>query len=224
MPKTQINAQPGAQPDGYLATPTATHSNGRAVLVLHAWWGLNDTIRAFCDRLAQNGFTALALDLYHGKVTASIPEAKEWGQALDAKHLQAKAEVTEAAQYLYELTGQHSIAVAAFSLGGYYAVDLSVAKPDLVNAVVLFYGAGEGDFSTSKSAYLGHFADQDEYEPRRFADDMLAAAQQAGRPINFHYYPNTKHWFFEPDRTQEFNPEAAQLAWDRTLAFLQQSS
>ena len=71
------------QPDGYLAIPPT--GNGSAVLVLHAWWGLNDTIRAFCTRLAASGFVAFAPDLYHGKVADTIAGAETLSSTLDAK-------------------------------------------------------------------------------------------------------------------------------------------
>ena len=61
--------------------------------MLHAWWGLNDTIKAFCTRLAEAGFVAFAPDLYHGKVADTIADAETLGKALDANHLQAKAEI-----------------------------------------------------------------------------------------------------------------------------------
>ena len=69
-----------ARPQGFLALPPA--GNGNGVLVLHAWWGLNDTVKAFCTRLANFGFVAFAPDLYHGKVTDSIAEAETLSQAL----------------------------------------------------------------------------------------------------------------------------------------------
>ena len=87
---------PHAQPDGYLAVPST--GTGHGVLVLHAWWGLNDTIKAFCTRLADSGFVAFAPDLYHGKVADNIADAETLGSALDANHLQAKAEIAEATQ------------------------------------------------------------------------------------------------------------------------------
>ena len=61
------------QPQGFLAVPSTGKSPG--VLVLHAWWGLNDTIKAFCTRLAESGFVAFAPDLYHGKVADNIADA-----------------------------------------------------------------------------------------------------------------------------------------------------
>ena len=79
---------------GYLALPE--HGDGPGVLVLHAWWGLNDTIKAFCTRLAEAGFVAFAPDLYHGKVADTIADAETLGQALDANHIQARAEIRDA--------------------------------------------------------------------------------------------------------------------------------
>jgi carboxymethylenebutenolidase len=60
------------QPDGYLAMPPA--GKGLGVLILHAWWGLNDTMKAFCTQLADSGFVAFAPDLYHGKVADTIAD------------------------------------------------------------------------------------------------------------------------------------------------------
>ncbi|MBX3084304.1 MAG: dienelactone hydrolase family protein [Anaerolineae bacterium] len=209
------------QPDGYLAMPAA--GKGGAVLVLHAWWGLNDTIKAVCDRLAAVGFVAFAPDLYHGKVTDQIAEAETLGSALDARADQAKAELLEAAVFLKDRAGSDTsgIAVIGFSLGAYYALDLSVHAPESIRSVVLFYGTGPADFSQSKAAYLGHFAAQDVYEPPENVNGLEEALTQAGRPVTFYQYPGTGHWFFEPDRVQVYNPAAAALAWERTLAFLQ---
>ena len=88
--------------------------------------------------------------------------------------------------------------------------------------MVLFYGAGDGiDFSRSKAAYLGHFAEHDPYESRSQVDQLDRVPQAgAGRPVTFHHYPGTGHWFAEPDRKDAYNEAAANLAWDRTLAFL----
>ena len=211
------------QPDGYLALPPAGRGNG--VLVLHAWWGLNETMKAFCRRLAESGFVAFAPDLYHGKVADSIADAEILGKALDANHIQAKAEIAEATSFLHERAGQvaNGVAVIGFSLGAYYALDLAAADPERIRSVVLFYGTGDGDFSRSKAAYLGHFAERDEYEPGANVDGLEEALRRAGRPVTFHRYAGTGHWFFEPDRTQAYDRAAANLAWDRTLAFLKRT-
>lgn len=212
-----------AQPDGYLAVPST--GKGSPVLVLHAWWGLNDTMKAFCTRLAGSGFVAFAPDLYHGKVADDIAGAESLGSALDAKQVQAKAEIADATRFLNERAGQvdGGLAVIGFSMGAYYALDLSVTDPEHIRSVVVFYGTGPADFTRSRAAYLGHFAENDEFEPQSNVDALESAIRSAGRPVTFHRYPGTGHWFFEPDRSQAFNQAAASLAWDRTLAFLRRS-
>lgn len=208
-----------SQPEGYLASPP--NGQGHGVLVLHAWWGLNDTIKAFCDRLAQAGLVVFAPDLYHGQVADTIEGAEALGKALNANHQQAKAEIAAAAQFLDERTGQPGagLAVVGFSLGAYYALHLSDADPEHIRSVVIFYGTGHEDFSHSQAAYLGHFAENDEFEPPANVDALEAALRQAGRPVTIYRYPGAGHWFFEPDRSA-YNAAAANLAWERTLDFL----
>jgi carboxymethylenebutenolidase len=215
---------PYTQPDGFLAVPHSGEGSG--VLVLHAWWGLNDTIRAFCTRLAEAGFVAFAPDLYHGEVADTIADAQALGEALDANYLHAKAEIADATMFLSDCVGHagSSLAVIGFSLGAYYALDLAAADPAHIRSVVLFYGTGDVDFGNSRAAYLGHFAENDLYEPQANVDELEAALRSIGRPVDFYRYPGTGHWFFEPDRPQAFDQPAANLAWERTLAFLRRSS
>lgn len=206
------------QPDGYLAIPTT--GKGSPVLVLHPWWGLNDTIKSLCKRLAESGFVAFAPDLYHGKIATTIPEAETLSSALSEKYEQARAEVLEAAAFLKKSTGTETVAVIGFSMGAFYALDFSANGSETAHSVVLFYGAGPADFNKSKAAYLGHFAADDPYEPTSGVQELEADIKNAGRPVTFHTYPGTGHWFFEPDRTDAYNEAAANLAWERTLAFL----
>ena len=213
-----------SQPQGLLSVPPT--GKGPGVLVLHAWWGLNDTIKAFCTRLAESGFVAFAPDLYHGKVADNIADAEILGNALDTNHLQAKTDIADATLFLNKRVGQadRGLAVIGFSLGAYYALDLAAADPEHIRSVVIFYGTGGGDFSNSRAAYLGHFAEKDEFEPQANIDNLEESLRRAGCPVTFYRYSGTGHWFFEPDRSQAYNQAAASLAWDRTLAFLMRFS
>lgn len=210
------------QPDGFLAPPPS--GNGDAVLVLHPWWGLNDTMRAVCGRLADSGFIAFAPDLYRGKIAHTIADAEALTKALDTD--QAKADIAAAASFVRERAGlaHRGLAVIGFSLGASYALDLSVADPDHVRSVVIFYGTSPGHYSRSRAKYLGHFAEMDEFEPQSEVDQLEAALRKAGRPVSFYRYQGTGHWFFEPDRPEAFNQAAATLAWERTLTFLRGDS
>jgi carboxymethylenebutenolidase len=211
-----------SQPQGFLATPST--GTGPGVLVLHAWWGLNDTIKDLCNQLADSGFVVFAPDLYHGKIARTIPEAESFANALDDN--QTQAEITEATTFLNEQVElpDKGLAVIGFSLGAYYALVLAADNPEQIHSVVLFYGVGEADFSSSRAAYLGHFAEEDEYEPEANVKWLEESLKEAGRPLTFYRYPGAGHWFFEPDRSDAYNPEAASLAWERTLDFLKRSS
>lgn len=206
------------QPAGYIALPQA--GSGSPVLVLHAWWGLNETIRDLCDRLAAHGFIAFAPDLYHGRVAVTIPEAEQYSSELDDE--KAHEDVRRAAAYVDRVAGEpgFSLAVIGFSLGAHYAARLAANDPDHVRSVVMYYGATEGDFSRARAEFLGHFAENDVYEEPEYIEYLEETLRELGLSVTFYSYPGVGHWFCEPDRADAYQPEAESLAWERTLAFL----
>ena len=210
------------QPDGFLALPSS--GSGAGVLVLHAWWGLNSTVKALCSRLAEAGFVAFAPDLYHGKVAHDIAAAEALSRELFDNLEAARSEVAASAAVLNRdaRTMGEGLAVIGLSLGAFLALDVSVSAPDAIRLVVTFYGTRPGDYHASRAEYLAHFADEDEFEPQSEVDALREALTRAGRPASFHVYAGTRHWFFEADR-QEYHPAAAALAWERTLSFLRRS-
>ncbi len=109
--------------------------------------------------------------------------------------------------------------VVGFSMGGAWTLWLSTQKPDDVSAVVVFYGTWETDFSRSKTAFLGHYAENDEWEPLEGIRKVETLLRAASRDVEFHFYPQVKHWFFEENRP-EFDAKADALAWKRTGQFL----
>jgi carboxymethylenebutenolidase len=212
--------------NAYLAVPE--HGSGPGVLVLHAWWGLTEPFRQFCDRLAEAGFVALAPDLYHGKTTASTEEAEALVEALDQDVERVRGDIAAAVQFLRQHTATHladgrgKLALVGFSLGGAYALDLSVTLAQEIAAVVTFYATYPGlDYRRASTAYLCHFAEDDPFEPAESVAQMKQALQAAGRSATFYTYPGTKHWFFEENRP-EYDAEAARIAWERTIEFLHQ--
>ncbi len=204
------------KPDGFLAVPPS--GTGRPVLVLHPWWGLNETMKKVCTRLAAQGHVAFAPDLFQGRIARTIAEAESLVGTIERR--EALAKVSEAAAFLRARAGDDDLAVIGFSFGAFYALEHSITDPGHVGAVVLFYGTRPGaDFTASKAAYLGHFAEKDEYEPDSDVEALEAALRKADRPVTFHRY-QAGHWFFESDRPDAYNAAAATAAWDRTLAFL----
>jgi carboxymethylenebutenolidase len=193
--------------------------NARAgVVLLHAWWGLNEDARAYADRLAGERYAVLAPDLFKGQVTDQIAEAERLSQEGDANHPEAIA--FEAVDRLAtRLPANAPIATLAFSFGAPYAIWTPSERPAVV-ATVVYYGAWAGEWVTgSKAPLLGHFAEDDPFTSADEVADVAAAFRGAGREMTSHVYPGTKHWFAEPSRP-EYDEAAAGLAWDRTLAFL----
>ena len=202
----------------YLAVPES--GSGPGVLVCHAWWGLNEFFVSLCDRLAGEGFVALAADMYNGRTATTVADAEALLDLLTRDHAQAVA--TTALDTLLarpEVRGD-AAGTLGCSLGGAWALLLSAWKPAQVAAVVDFYGVIEGDFTSARASYLGHFAPGDEYEPDDGVHALEAALREAGHDVTFHWYPGAGHWFFESNRSDAYNPEAATLAWQRTLSFL----
>ncbi len=203
----------------YLAVPES--GTGAGVLVLHAWWGLTSVFTDVCDRLAAAGYVALAPSLFRGGATAAtIAEAEVLRDAHDEAAV-VEPVVQAAVEQLRGLpavTGGQ-IGVIGFSLGAYWALHLSQERPEDVGAVVAIYGTDDGDYSTARAAYLGHFAEHDDFEPLEAVRALEAKIRAAGREVTFHVYPGTGHWFVEPNRP-EYDAAAAELVWERTLAFL----
>lgn len=209
-------------PEGFLQKPMS--GKGKPVLVLHPWWGLNQDTKDVCRRLAKEGFIAYAPDLFNGRTATTIPEAEALVKG--SKHDEVAKEVKIAATHLHGLAGKPKagIAVIGFSFGGFYALELSNNSPNLVRSVVVFYGTGQEDFSKSKSAYLGHFAAKDDFEPASAVAGLQKLLDKSKRPNKLYTYPGVGHWFFEPSRKDAFSKAASDTAWKRTLEFLRRPS
>ncbi len=196
----------------------AGHS-GPGVVVIPAWWGLNDFCKDFCNRLAGQGFTVLALDLYEGKVAADIASAEALRDSLNRDAVLAA--VKSAVALLRQKTGG-PLGLVGFSLGAYFALWTMDNRPKDIAATVIFYGAGGGRFRRTKSPVQGHFAEKDPYEDPEYIAAMEKRLVDMNIAVTFYHYPGTQHWFMESDRP-EYDPAAASLAWERMLAFLKGS-
>jgi carboxymethylenebutenolidase len=205
--------------EGYFAVPEP--GDGPRVIVLHAWWGLTAFFKKVCDRLAQEGFAAFAPDLYHGATASTIEEAKQLRFYLDCHR--TNKETNAALEFLrsHPLVSTASVGVVGFSLGGYLALRLARSKANGVRAVVVFYATDGGRFDKAQAAFLGHFAENDGcWAGARVVRSLEERLRAAGRETIFHTYPGTEHSFFEEDRPEAYNAQAACLAWQRTVEFL----
>ncbi len=202
--------------NAYLAAP---EKGGPGVLVLHAWWGLKPFFKQVCDQLAEQGFTALAPDLYQGRVGKTIEETKVLMENRDSELMSDT--VKAAKDHLTSLRAGKPIGVVGFSMGAGWSMVVAEKEPD-VSAVVLFYGIVGADFSQVSAKVLGHYAEADEWEPLDEVKVMETDMKAAGLDVTIHTYPKVGHWFVEEDRP-EYDAKSAQLAWSRTFEFLKKN-
>jgi len=207
---------------GYLALPSAP---GPGVIVLQEWWGLNDDIRSVCDRLAAEGFVALAPDLYGGETTDQPDEAQQkmMAMSMDRTERDMRGAVNLLAGH--ELTTGEGVGSMGFCLGGGLSVWAAAANP-AIRATVTFYYVmphGRPDFGAIKGPVLGHFGTADDFIPVETARELESDMRDAGVDVHFEFYEGAGHAFFnDRNRIGTYDPAAADLAWGRTVEFLRE--
>lgn len=203
----------------YIAGPSGPGAPG--VVLLHAWWGLDEDVRAFADRLAGEGFAVLAPDFFAGRVATTVEGAEALATGMDEDLGDAVA--LGAADALAARLGDGArIGAVGFSFGAAWALWLPSRRPN-VSASVVYYGSMTGpSLARATAPVLGHFAEADPFESDETIAEMEGELRAAGRAVTIHRYPGTGHWFAEPSK-RAYVPEAAELAFERTVAFLRVS-
>ena len=217
----------GQAVNGYLAEPV-DKANAPGVVVIQEWWGLDEEVKAVADRLAQAGYRALVPDLYRGKLAIEANEAEHLMGDLNFGDA-AGQDIRGAVQYL-KATGSVKVAVTGFCMGGALTILAACNVPEL-DASIVWYGNPPLEYVNAEiitKPMLGHWAIHDEFFPIAGVDQLEQKLKQAGVNFEFHRY-DTKHAFANPKSDArglaplQYNAEAAQLAWERTLDFLQKT-
>ena len=189
-----------------------------ALVVLHEMWGLNAQIRHVVDRFADQGYVAFAPDLYGGVVPKTPEEAWQLVEAGDKA--QWFSEITLAVKSFLP----RKIGMVGFSMGGAFALSIAALVPE-VRACVSFYGApwpGTVDLSKIRVRVLGHYVQVDHHvSPERLAQ-IEAELRSADTPFTLHRY-DAQHSFFNEQIDGVYSAEASALAWERTIAFLNEA-
>jgi len=211
----------GESASGYLATPAS--GSGPGIVVIQEWWGLVPHIKAVCDRFAAEGFTALAVDLYHGRATSEPDEAGKLMMEMEVPR--AGKEMGGAVQWLVQsdrATGD-AVGVVGFCMGGGLALYLATLRPE-VRATVVYYGVipwpgVKPDFAKLSGPVLGHWATDDAWNTREKVAELEQEIGASGQHVEFLWYDGCDHAFFNETRAEVHRPDAAQQSWERTLAF-----
>jgi carboxymethylenebutenolidase len=211
----------GSKAKGYLAEPEA---EGPGVIVIHEWWGLDDSMRRMCDRFAEEGFVALAPDLYDGDTTTQPDEAQQKLMALNMD--KAVKEMRGAVKEVLEhpkCNGQ--IGSVGFCAGGGLAVWAAAETPEIGAAVTYYYVMphGKPDFSKIEGPVLGHFGTEDDFVSEEDAKALQAEMQEAGIEAAFEFYEGAGHAFAnDHDRLGTYDEGHAKAAWERTVSFFKE--
>jgi len=206
---------------GFLATP---EKPGRypGLIVVHEWWGLNDWVKEQTVKLASQGFVALAVDLYRGKVAADASEAHELSRGLPDD----RAIVDLMAGIVYLTTRndvEHGrIGAIGWCMGGGYAVQLAMHVPRL-GACVVNYGAlptDPNDLQNIGAPFLGNFGADDRGITPTDVQAFQKSMETLDRKVDIKIYDGAGHAFENPNNKDGYRPQAAEDAWNRTVAFL----
>jgi carboxymethylenebutenolidase len=215
----------GQSIDGYLAEP-AQAAKAPGVVVIQEWWGLTEQIKGVGERLAKAGYRALVPDLYRGKATLEAKEAEHLMGSLNFGDA-AGQDVRGAVQHL-KASGSAKAGVTGFCMGGALTLLAAVSVPE-ADACVPWYGFPPLEYvdaSKIKAPLLGHYATDDQFFPIAKVDELEKKLRAAKVKFEFHRY-QAKHAFANEEANQrnlpplEYNPQAAELAWKRTLEFLE---
>ena len=207
---------------GYLALPES--GSGPGVIVIQEWWGLTDHIKDVADRLAAEGFVALAPDLYGGWITHDGEEAGEMMSKLPAE--EGARLLAGATDHLLGLDAVTSTTVGAigFCMGGGFVLALAAQQGDKVSAAVPFYGVGQGipeSFTGLTAAVQGHYAEHDQNYPveqAREQEERIRAESVA--EVTYFYYDAGHAFHNDENLIGTYDAEKAQLAWGRSVEFL----
>jgi carboxymethylenebutenolidase len=210
---------------GYLARPQTPPAGAHlpGLIVIHEWWGLNDNIKAATRRLAGEGYAALAVDLYGGKVADNPDGAKQLMGGVVANRAAAFAMLRAADDFL-KRQGAPKIGVIGWCFGGGWSLQTALEIPEGIDAAVVYYGQPEKDrarLERLRAPLLGLYGADDQSIPPAAAHEMEATLKQLGKSVEVHIYDGAGHAFANPSGTN-YRPAAAEDAWQRTVAFLKQ--
>ena len=209
----------GGSASGYVARP-AEGGPHPAVVVIQEWWGLNDNIRDIANRIAAEGYVALAPDLYHGSMATEPDEAEKLMMALE--QVQAVTDLGGAIAALQargDVDGDR-LGVTGFCLGGGLALLLAMKNP-AVRAAAPFYGVPMGDLaeaSNIKGAVLAIYAGLDAFVTGDYVEQVRGALSGAGVRHEIQVYADADHAFFN-DSSAAHKADDAADAWGRLTSF-----
>lgn len=210
--------------NGYYAYPQDVTEPLPGILAIHEWWGLNENIEGMARRLAGEGYQVLAVDLYDGQVAETPQQAKQLVQQVANNPFGAEANITKAYNYLVEEKQAPKIASIGWCFGGSWSLETALLFPQELDAAVIYYGGQIGEataeeLDTLEMPILGIFGAEDSSIPIDTVEKFESMLQQREAETQIIVYDDAGHAFANPSG-QNYVPEAAEAAWEKTTEFL----
>lgn len=218
-------ASNGTQAHGYLAVPAS--GSGPGVIVIQEWWGLDDHLADVTDRLAAEGFVALAPDLFGGSVAHDSDEAGKLMSELPVER--AARDLGGAVDFLlgHDAVTSDKLGAVGFCMGGGFVLLLAAQQGDRIAAAVPFYGVGPAvpdTYDTVTADVQGHYGERDAFYPieQAHALEEQLRAESHGE-VEFFYYPAGHAFHNDKDRLGTYDEDSARTAWSRAVGFLRRT-
>jgi len=209
---------------GYLAMPGDAAEPLPGIIVIHDASGLNDEIKAITRRLASEGYVALAVDLYGGKMAATPEEAESLSNDVYADGDAARRNLQQAYDYLEKYAFAPRIASIGYDMGGEWSLQTALLYPGALDAAIMFYSRGvftdRERLASLNVPLLGFYGGDDKNIPVRQVQEFRATLLDLGKNAEVLIIPHVDHAFANPS-SASYNEQAANEAWATTLTFLQ---
>ena len=210
---------------GHFAYPSDMVEPLPAIIMIHEWWGLNDNVRAMAERLAGEGYIVLAVDLFGAEIASSPEAARQLMLRVVESPEFASANIEQAYAFVNDIAGAPRVASLGWCFGGGWSLNTAMLFPKDLDAAVIFYGQVTDDEEKLRPInvpILGFFGDAD----RGISIESVRGFEQSLKRLRMsheiHVYPGAGHAFANPTGNN-YKPEFAEDAWQKTLSFLQQN-
>ena len=210
---------------GHFAYPSDMVEPLPAIIMIHEWWGLNDGVRAMAERLAGEGYIVLAIDMFGGEVASSPGAARQLMLQVVENPQSASANIEQAYGFVHDIAGAPSIASLGWCFGGGWSLNTAMLFPDDLDATVIYYGqvtSDEEKLRPINATILGFFGDADRGISVESVESFEQSLKRLRKNHEIHVYPGAGHAFANPTGNN-YKPEFAEDAWQKTLTFLQQN-
>ncbi len=205
----------GGKSTAFVARPDA--DSNKAVLVIQEWWGLNDHIKDISGRYAAEGFTAIAPDLYRGKIAANAEEA---GKLMNALQIEDGLDtIKNAMAKAADAYGISHFGITGYCMGGTFALR-SACEMEGISAAAAFYGdiPGEEILKELSTPTIFISGTKDKWiNPEKVAG-LEEIAEKYELPITTLKY-EADHAFFNNTRPEVYDETASHDAWALVIGF-----